>query len=187
MSSSAPGPLAVELQPDDPTGDNREAERPENSSEVHDLPVLPEHFVLSDERSASWVIQKINEARAHKKRVAEWAALETRRAERDEQFFWMRFGRDLEEWARKKIAELRGRRRSVDLPGGRIGLRKVGPLLVVEDEQAVIAWASSSCPEAIAVTTRLSKAAINAHVEATGELPPIGVRVEPARDKLFIS
>src|SRR4051812_10340987 len=92
-------------------------------AEAPDLPVVSEQFVVHDASSASWVARKVNEARAYAKRVSEWAAREIKRAERDEQFLMMRYGGQLEEWASQQIALLKGRRRSICLPGGTVGYR----------------------------------------------------------------
>lgn len=154
--------------------------------EPHDVPLVPEQFCVKDAASASWVAKKINEARAYAKRVAAWADREVRRAERDEQFLLMRYGQQLQDFAAREIARLRGRRRSVCLPGGTLGFRKVGPTLLFDDPEAVLKWARQSCPTAVITRQTVSKSTVNQHVEATGELPD-GSRVEESRDRFYVS
>ena len=59
---------------------------------------LPDVFVVSDERSANWVVRKIVEARRYAMHVEAWAAGEIRRAQREEQRLLDRFGLQLEQW-----------------------------------------------------------------------------------------
>jgi hypothetical protein len=49
-----------------------------------------------------------------------------------------------------------------------------------------MAWAREILPEAIIVKESLSKAAINGHFAATGEIPDAGITVEPSREKFYI-
>ena len=58
--------------------------------------------------------------------------------------------------------------------------------LVVDDEQAVLAWAREHHPEMVAVVERLSKTALNEHVGRTGEVPDAGVHVEPERERFYV-
>jgi hypothetical protein len=50
----------------------------------------------------------------------------------------------------------------------------------------VIQWAKRQNPAMVSVVERLSKSALNEHVASTGELPEVGVRLEPERQKFFI-
>ena len=67
---------------------------------------VPERFSVRDAATASWLVRRINEARAYAKRVSEWAQRELKRAERDEEFLMRRFGSELQEWASKEIERL---------------------------------------------------------------------------------
>jgi hypothetical protein len=152
----------------------------------NDLPVVPEAFRVTDAETASWVVRKINEARAYRKRVAEWADREMRRSRRDEEFLWFRYGQQLEDWAEPEIARLRGRRRSICLPGGKLGYRKTGTMLVIDDPDEVLRWARVSLPNAVVTKQTLSKTILNQHFEATGDYP-VGTHVEDNREKFYIA
>lgn len=147
--------------------------------------LLPPKFCVHDEKTASWVVEQVTARRTFRKKVDEWAAKEKRRAEREEEFFWFRYGDQLERWARTEIALMRGRR-SVNLPGGTVGFRKSGPLLVIEDDEAVLRWARSNLAAAVVVTEKLSKAVLIEHLKVTGEMPPLGARIEGPCDRFYI-
>ena len=96
------------------------------------------------------------------------------------------FGRQLQDWATQELASEHGRRRSINLPAGIIGFRQTATQLRIDNQNAVMAWAREMLPEAIIVKESLSKAAINGHFEATGEIPDAGVTIEPGREKFYI-
>jgi hypothetical protein len=148
-------------------------------------PVMPERFMIHDARSASWLVRRITEARTYAARVNLWAERETNRATHDEQFFMMRYGQQLRDWTAAEISRYRSKRRSVNLPAGMVGFRRVGPLLVIDDDEAVINWATEACPNAIVEVQRIQKAALLEHLERTGELP-LGTHLHPERDRFFI-
>lgn len=129
----------------------------------------PEGFSVHDEATANWVIRKILEARAYAAHVNAWAALELRRAEREERFFLERFGPQLEAWARERLAH--ARRKSLRLPAGAIGFRTAPPHLSVTDEAKLIHWCKANLPLAIVVREHVLKTPIKRHIQTTGECP----------------
>ena len=149
------------------------------------LPTLPEQFHVHDLHSASWLVRRINEARAHAKRAADWADREIRQARRDEEFFFMKYGRDLKLFAEAEISKMKGRRKSVSLPGGVIGFRSIAPKLVLDDMARALDWARRSCPSAIVISETVSKSAINTHLQNTGEIPD-GSPVEAEHQKFYV-
>ena len=153
---------------------------------VEEVEVAEEFHVDSDE-TANWVVRKIVEARAYAKRCADWCVTEQARAQRTEEFFIWRFGAELRRWLDQRLAERGGRTRSVNLPGGKVGLRRVGPLLVIEDEMSVLEWVKVHKPELVVVNERVSKSGLNALVKECGQVPDNGVRIEPEHDKFYVS
>lgn len=149
-------------------------------------PVIPERFHIHDDATANWLVRKIVEARAYAKRCEDWCAREKARTQRDEEFLFFRFGQQLSDHAQKLIIEQGGRRKSVSLPAGTIGFRHEGPKILVDDESLVITWAKQHKPELVSTVERLSKSALNQYVEDTGDVPDVGIRIEPAREKFFI-
>ena len=154
--------------------------------EAVDRPTVPTAFHIHNDTTANWLVRKIVEARAYAKRCEEWCAREKTRAQRDEEFLLFRFGQQLSDHAQKLIIEQGGRRKSVSLPAGMIGFRHEGPKILVEDENLVITWAKQHKPELVSTVERLSKSALNQYVEDTGDVPDVGIRIEPAREKFFI-
>jgi hypothetical protein len=167
---------------------------PDSMSEVLEMvddgqeehPVVSEQFRIHDDASANWLVRKIVEARTYAKRCNEWCARDEARAQRDEEFLLFRFGEQLIAHARKRIGEQGARRKSLSLPAGVVGFRHEGPKLLVDDETAVIEWAKQHNPELVSTVERLSKSALNQHLEKTGEVPDVGVRIEPARERFYI-
>ena len=175
----------------------------ENSSETDDAdgqepiaPAVPEGFSVQNASSANWVVRKIAECRAYGTHVRTWAAAEIRRAENEERFFFMRFGPQLEAWAREYLRISNGNRRSVPLPSGTIGFRAVAAHLIVTDETKLLAWCHTHLPTAISVEVRVTgsdalrlidwlrrncpkaeieqntiKSLVDDHFRATGECP----------------
>jgi len=158
----------------------------EKADEEWSAPPTEEAFHVHDDTSANWVIRKITEARAYAQRCEAWAERERRRAQRDEAFFLFRYGPQLRDYLRQKLTEQGGKRKSVVLPAGILGYRTQTAKLVIDHEDTVMAWAKAHCPGLIETLERLSKSALNAHFENTGELPPAGAHVEPAFEKLYV-
>ena len=121
------------------------------ADDARDFPQLHEGFRVTDASTASWVVRRINEARTHAKRVQEWADREIHRAKRDDAFLLLRFGEQLQKFAAQEVAKLKGRRRSVCLPGGTLGFRAHPAKLVVKDESVALAWCRRHLPEAFGV------------------------------------
>ncbi len=191
-------------------------EKPRDSKmpESLEAPAVPEDFHVQDEASANWVMRKIQEARAYAARVEEWAEAEKRRAQREEDFFMLRFGDELQRFAERTIAGLKGRK-SISLPAGRLGFRQEQGRLRVVDEPVLLDWARAHTPSAITVELRIdgcleaqleqwlsktapeyledapalrrqvSKTAINEHFKETGEIPE-GVEYDPGSTKFYV-
>lgn len=161
----------------------------ENAVDVGDeqsaMPVVDEGFHVVDGQSANWVVRKITEARRYADRAREWAEVEVRRAEREEAFLLQRFGRELEEWF-STCGQVRGKKRSVDLPAGRIGIRSTRQTLKVVDEPILLLWCRQHLPESIEMSERVLKTPLQSHFAETGELPP-GVELKPPRDQFYIT
>jgi hypothetical protein len=143
----------------------------------------PETFAVDDAESANWVVRKIIEARAYAKHVKRWAQAELLRAEREEQFFYYRYGPQLERWVREQLE--RGRRKSLKLPAGTAGFRAEPPRLEIRDEQKLIGWCRRSMPTAIRVQTHVLKSLVKDHVLKTGECPD-GAEVGGGNQRFYV-
>ena len=159
---------------------NIETTESDGATETLEVALVPEQFAVRDNSSANWVIRKILESRAYAKRCAEWCEQEQARARRTEEFFLVHYQQQLIDFARQQLREENGRRKSVNLPAGRIGFRAEPAKLIVDDEATVIAWAKQNKPALVQTIERLSKIALNQHVETTGEIPPCRRRELPA-------
>jgi len=132
-------------------------------------PEMPEAFEVRDSSSANWLVRKILEARAYAASVKEWAALEIRRAEREEKFLIDHYGHQLESWARQQING--SRRKSIKLPAGAVGFRTESTKLDTLDEDKLVKWCRRSLPAALQIQTHVLKSVIKEHLEKTGECP----------------
>jgi hypothetical protein len=170
------------------TNNNRVPNGNESPNEV-DLDVLrcvPERFTVTDTNSANWVVRKIIEARSYSARVKIWAEQEQRRALSEERTLLFLFGRQLEHWTLTEIEKLASRRKSISLPAGTVGFRKVGPRLVIDNEASVLSWAKANCQQAVVTVQKLSKVSLNAYVEASGHIPDQGAHMEMSIEHFFI-
>jgi phage host-nuclease inhibitor protein Gam len=143
-------------------------------------------FCIDSPERANWLVRRVLEARAYAIRVRSWAEQEQNQSERDEGRMMYLFGRQLQDWATRELASQPGRRKSINLPAGIIGFRQTATQIRIDNQDAVMAWAREILPEAIIVKESLSKAAINGHFAATGEIPDAGITVEPSREKFYI-
>lgn len=132
---------------------------------------LPERFAVTDVRTANWVVRRVMEARAYGQAVKEWAEAEATRAGREEEVLLMHFGAGLGQVLAEEMERARGRRKSLKLPAGTIGLRTEPARLRVQDEDATIAWAKAHLPQAVRISERISRTALNEHHAASGEIP----------------
>lgn len=130
-----------------------------NGSESDEAIGVPDGFEVRDDASAAFIVRKVIEARAHADRVRAWAAAELRRAEREEAWMLRRFGPALEGWLRGELERRGGRRRSVALPAGTLGLRRQPARLEVVDEAAAGAWCTRHLPDAVRVAVEAVGAA----------------------------
>lgn len=148
--------------------------------------VVPKQFEITDESSANWLLRRIVTAREYAQHVKEWAAQEQRRAEREERTLLFLFGRQLERWVRAEIEKLNHRRKSICLPAGTLGLRRVNACLQIDDEQAVIGWARKHLPSALLTVEKLSRSVLSDHFKQTGEMPDSGAHLEQEKEAFFI-
>jgi hypothetical protein len=154
--------------------------------DIEVLRTVPKAFEIADENTANWLVKKVVAARQYGERVKEWAEQERRRAEREEATLLYLFGRQLERWVKGEIERLAGKKKSICLPGGTVGFRRVNASLQVDDEQTVLLWAKRNCPQAVVVKESLSRSELKSHFEATGVIPDEGAHVEPERESFSI-
>ena len=149
----------------------------------------PEHmeqeaFAVSDQQSAEWTVRKIAEHRRRQREVDELYQAELYRLKK-----WMEKETEKEQNSILYLESLlipwaQAQDKSVSLPSGRVRFRKM-PDNFIYDDQAIITWAKKHLPEAVRVKEEPDKAAIKAHVKATGELPD-GLTIEPQEPKFEV-
>ena len=88
----------------------------------------------------------------------------------------------LEMWAKANPPK---RGKTIRLPVGQLGWRRVpgGPRVI--DDAAALAWARQALPQAVRVEESVDRHTIRAYVERTGELPP-GVEIKPDEERFGV-
>lgn len=110
------------------------------------LYMAPRGAIVSEE-DASRVLDKLLTARERAERLVAQAEVRKRQAEAE--------AARVERWALPALEAWleanppKGKRRSRDLEAGRIGWRKVGGGVAVDDEAAALAWCDEHAPEAV--------------------------------------
>lgn len=147
---------------------------------------IPRSFAITDERTANWVVRKINEARKYAEECAAWAKSEAARSKRVEDFFVSRFGESLKEIVAEQLGLDQNRgKKSLKLPAGTVGFRHSKANVVVSDKQALLDWCRESLPTAILYSESVRKEEVNSYFFEHGVLPP-GCELEPEGDKFFV-
>jgi hypothetical protein len=144
-----------------------------------------EGFHIHDAASANWALRLIVAERDYQARTTAWYEAETRRSQRREEWLMYRFAGQLEQWMRAELAKQYGKRRSVRLPAGVLGIKTQPTKLIVVDDRALIAWCSAELPAAIKTVHHILKSEVAAHVKASGEIPP-GAEIAGGGEKFYI-
>jgi hypothetical protein len=150
------------------------------------LKSIPKKFCIEDEKTCNWWIKKIVAARNYAEHVKQYAEAEIKRAKREEHTLWFLFARQAEAWLRIELEKSGGRRRSIALPAGTLGLRSQPALLVVDDDDVVLGWCKHNCPSAIVVVEKLSRSILKDHFSQSGEMPDSGCHLDPGGDRLHV-
>jgi hypothetical protein len=171
---------------------------------------FPTAFEVRDAATANWLVRRIVEARAYAAHVETWAGAELRRARTRERSLLDRYGTQLKCWLESELARRSPRRRSVPLPAGTVGLRKLPSKLVVKDQRGLLRWCQLHLPGAIrvvaaaagheaadlaawtrafapnaSVTERVSVDDMDEYICQTGEIPD-GTEILRDEQRLFI-
>ena len=125
----------------------------------------PAAFLPTDAAGVDWVLGKMADARARAARILENAEKMARAEERDAEYLEWRYGGVLQVWLREELAG--GKRKSVRLYNGVIGLRTKPAGVNVTNPAAALSWAKEHLPAAVA--ERLDKAVLAETLLTNGE------------------
>ena len=149
-------------------------------------------FRIDTDEKANWYLRKLANIEAEKARVTEQAEKILSQLQADADRLTFMFGSQLETYARMKMQENGGKRRSVSWLQGTVSFRSVAASWRITDTSAALAYAKQHAPELVSTTTteRLKAqdytTAALARLDATGELLP-GVDSTPAHETVKIS
>jgi hypothetical protein len=134
---------------------------------VADAPTLSsgEAFCPTDAAGVDWVLRKMNAARAEATVIRQNAELMARACERQADALEWQFGPAIQTWLRAEIDG--GKKKSVRLYHGIVGLRTKPAGVSITDPAAALAWAQEFLPDAVAV--RLDKKALADALLTSGE------------------
>ncbi len=156
----------------------------------------------TDEWGVERVLDRIAQAKARAERIKANAAVLVEEAEKEAASLEARFGADLEDFARERLAATRGKSKTVKLLNGTLSFRTVpgGIEVLPEDEDAMLRWAEAYLPSAVTLKPVLDKAAVKARLgvacdpdggeayivdDVTGEVIE-WARVKPAQERFYI-
>ena len=164
------------------TTETTELTEEEAAELVADAPAPdPAAFVPTDAASADWVLGKMADARARAARIRENAEKMARAEERRAEHLEWKYGPALQAWLRAEIDG--GKKKSVRLYHGVVGLRTKPAGVHVTDAAAALSWAMENVPGA--VTAHLDKKALADALLSTGQAVPFA-DFQPAEDVFFI-
>ncbi len=135
------------------------------------LPEPADGFHIDNDEKANWLVKKIVGTYVMEERAQQWSEKEKRRACREREFFFRRFGNELEQWLQQKLQAENGRRKSIALPAGVVGYRTESARMQIIDEAKLLDWCRRALPDAVKVSETVLRSAVADHIRATGEVP----------------
>jgi hypothetical protein len=143
-------------------------------------------FRVNSRSEAEWVLEKLTEAESEiaaldKRKAVLISNIEAMQREHEHRAQWLRvrFGPELEEWARTELAGKKTR--TLKTPFGTLSFRKRPEKLVVDEEEKAIAWADKwGITDAIKRTEKLLISMI------PPDKIPDGCHIEPEQDRFRI-
>ncbi|MEI8093907.1 MAG: host-nuclease inhibitor Gam family protein [Spirochaetales bacterium] len=150
-----------------------------------------DHFIVDDERKASWAANKVltirrrMEARSklaesYQMRILDWLQQTNATDEKSAEFL----EGSLRPWVEKEVAQL-GKTRHISLPGARVGLRKNPAKVAIVDQVQALGFCIENLEEAVVVKRELSKAELKKHLIQGARIP--GAELVPGQDELTVT
>lgn len=154
---------------------------------------MQERFTIQDDRSAEWALQKIREAKADTERWKAFYAEQLEKIERQNDDTVAYFSALLEAFFDTVPHKVTKTQEAYKLPGGKL-VRKAQQPAYEKDPEVLLAWAESTCPEAVKIKKEAAWEVVKRRIacvgqdgvaidEETGEIIP-GVRIIP-REPVF--
>lgn len=150
--------------------------------DLHMLGSLGE-FHVTHAAAAEWVVKKITATAMEIQRVTDQFQAMIRELERRRDWLHLRFDTELERFTADALAGQK--KRSLRLPHGTCGFRRLPEGMTIYDKDRAIAAAEASVPEAVKIEKRLVKTPLLDHFKATGEVLD-GCEHRPGRDKFYV-
>lgn len=169
--------------------DNAPEETPEEEARrlleedgLTDLAHLDDAFRVQTEADADWVLNRLASITDEITRIQTHAQARIIRLVKQYHYLNNRFTFELEDFARRKLAESGGKKKTVNLTHGSVFIRKVKRSIKVTDRAEAIEWVKENLPEAIKYD--YSKSTLNEYILKTGEIPEC-VEIIPEHEKFY--
>lgn len=153
---------------------------------------MPGHWEVTDPGSADWALRKLGKVDAEAHAVSELAEQQIAAIEAWRGAEHKRLGTQRENWEtllavyhRALLAEDE-KAKTIRLPHGTLTARKLPDGIVIEDEEALLKWASAEAVDYVRVRVDLNHSAIKAAVLKSGEIIP-GVEVVEGQVKYSVA
>jgi hypothetical protein len=148
-------------------------------------PAERSEFHIDNDGAANWLLKKLANLEAEKKRVQAQAATILKQLESDAASLRYLYEAELQEYVHRKLATSGNRRKSVHFLQGTCAFRTVPENLRIADTLAALDYAMRCQPEAVQTHTVLDTARYQERardvLQKTGELLP-GVEVTPEHE-----
>ena len=126
---------------------------------------LEERWIIKDDKSAEWALEKIREAQEDTARWNAYYAAQMEQIERQNADTVAYFTALLEAWFKTVPHKVTKTQESYQLPGGKL-VRKLQQPAYERDVDALLAWAKASFPEAVKVKEEVSWEAVKKRITA---------------------
>lgn len=121
--------------------------------ETEEFPGLPEGFHIDSDDRAEWLLRKLGNNAAEKARVLQQAQGIVASLDSDTAALLRRFGAELEEYTKAKLAAEGNKKKSVRFLQGTCAFRYQGPNVKVKDGEAALRWAKENAPALVTLET----------------------------------
>lgn len=150
-----------------------------------------EPFQVSSIETANWALRKLldaqhqlaklrDAAKSFKARVDRWFEESSKEAKGSVEFFESL----LRPWVQSELQKRSGRSKTIPLPSGTVGLRKLPDRVDVSDPEIALQYCAESLPEAVVIKRDVSKTVIKKAM-AKGEAVP-GVVIQRGTEALVV-
>ena len=136
-----------------------------------------------DQWLPDWYLGQEAQIDAMEQKVREQSNVLLRHLDSQKKALKWKWGAQFQVIVDQKLAEQKGKKKSVDFLTGKAGYRVKPAKITITDRAAIKAWCEEHCLDALELVVQRTTP-IREHIESTGEVPP-GVEHTPKHDAFF--